>query len=569
MTEWLAETLVALSAHPVVQGALAAVGTLILEDPTTVTCGLLVADGRLRFWVAFLGLSVGIAAGDAALYWVGRTVAGTGTMRRWLRQRGGDRVRDLLERNLVVAVLLSRFLPGMRLPAYVGAGLLQASWTRFIAVVVGASILWTLILLTLTMKFGQLVLPALGNLRWPFFGLVLVLLLLARRGLLRRWRKAVAEAGDPRRAIPREACFAECIEGQRRDTVETPLAAFETWPPYLFYVPVALYAGWLAVRYGGARCLTAVNPGIYLSGWVGESKSRILELVPSEERHLVAAWQRVAPREWRGLSTADLEHRLKAAGLAFPLVAKPDVGQRGDGVVLCREAADLVRYLRTFPDGPDVLLQEFVGDPHEAGILYYRFPGEEVGRIFSMTYKEFPRVRGDGLHSIKELIARDRRAARFLESYAKNLGARLDSVPAAGEEVPLVFAGNHCRGAVFRDVTGRVTPELAAEIDRLMRKLPGVYFARLDVRFSAWEAFLGRGCFRILEINGAAAEATHIWDARNSVKEVYATLFRQFRLLYEIGARNLGRGVQADGFLRVLREFVAYRRTARNYPLPL
>ncbi|GAB4231376.1 MAG: hypothetical protein Kow00109_03500 [Acidobacteriota bacterium] len=567
MTSWLAETLAALSAHPVFQGILAALGTLILEDPTTITCGLLVADGRLGFWVAFLGLSIGIAAGDAALYWVGRTVGSTGRMRRWLRRRGGDRIRDLLERNLVVAILLSRFLPGMRLPAYVGAGLLQASWTRFIAVVVGASILWTLILLTLTMKFGQLVLPALGDLRWPFLGAVLVVLVLARHRLLRRWREQALLPEESAGGAPGGGDLSERFENSEELVAAAPVAAFETWPPALFYAPVALYAVWLALRYGGAGCLTAVNPGIYLSGWVGESKSRILELVPPEEAHRVATWTRVSPREWSGLALVELERRLSRVGLGFPVVAKPDVGQRGDGVVLCRDVTALSRYLQAFPDGPDVLLQEFVPGPHEAGILYYRLPGEDVGRIFSLTYKEFPIVRGDGVHTVRELIARDERAGRFLESYAANLGERLDTVPAEGEEVPLVFSGNHCRGAVFRDATGRVTPELEREVERLMKKLPGVYFARLDVRFSSWDEFLGQGSFRILEINGAAAEATHIWDARNALRDVYATLFRQFRILYEIGSRNLARGIRPEGFWQVVREFAAYRRTAREYPL--
>lgn len=49
MKEWLAEALALLADSPSLQGLLAALATFILEDPTTVGCGLLVADGTKAF----------------------------------------------------------------------------------------------------------------------------------------------------------------------------------------------------------------------------------------------------------------------------------------------------------------------------------------------------------------------------------------------------------------------------------------------------------------------------------------------------------------------------------------
>src|SRR3546814_11492466 len=71
--------------------------------------------------------------------------------------------------------------------------------------------------------------------------------------------------------------------------------------------------------------------------------------------------------------------------------------------------------------------------------------------------------------------------------------------------------------------------------------MPEFYFGRFDVRFRSVEA-LGRGeDFQILEVNGASAEAIHIWDPEHTVRETYRVLFEQFRLLSEIGAGNRDR----------------------------
>src|SRR3546814_13892186 len=97
--------------------------------------------------------------------------------------------------------------------------------------------------------------------------------------------------------------------------------------------------------------------------------------------------------------------------------------------------------------------------------------------------------------------------------------------------------------------------------------MPEFYFGRFDVRFRSVEA-LGRGeDFQILEVNGASAEAIHIWDPEQTIGETYRVLFAQFRLLYEIGAGNRDRGprpISLPGFLplqgqesRLLRRYLA------------
>jgi hypothetical protein len=55
---------------------------------------------------------------------------------------------------------------------------------------------------------------------------------------------------------------------------------------------------------------------------------------------------------------------------------------------------------------------------------------------------------------------------------------------------------------------------------------------------------LQEGVFRVIELNGVSAEATHIYDPAISVLDAYRVLFRQWRLAFEIGALNRDHGAR-------------------------
>src|SRR3546814_9271367 len=68
----------------------------------------------------------------------------------------------------------------------------------------------------------------------------------------------------------------------------------------------------------------------------------------------------------------------------------------GYGVRLVRGPAELGAYLEGFPAGEAFILQDYVDWQGEAGVLYVRLPGEPAGRIFSLGFRSFPHVVGDG-----------------------------------------------------------------------------------------------------------------------------------------------------------------------------
>jgi hypothetical protein len=105
----------------------------------------------------------------------------------------------------------------------------------------------------------------------------------------------------------------------------------------------------------------------------------------------------------------------------------------------------------------------------------------------------------------------------------------------------LVELGSHCRGAIFLDGRRLLTPALHAAIERASQAHQGFHFGRYDVRAASTEEFQA-GRFQIIELNGVAAEATHIYDPAVGLWEAYRTLFRMWRVAFEMGAANRARG---------------------------
>jgi hypothetical protein len=340
-----------------------------------------------------------------------------------------------------------------------------------------------------------------------------------------------------------------------------PVSVFEFWPDWAFYGPIVAYWVLLGLRHRSFTLPTAANPRIELGGLCGESKTEILDLVAEAERPLLAPYARI-PRP-------DLPAALRAmagADLAFPLIAKPDIGMNGAGVRLVRDEAGLAAYLAAFPPEAAVMLQRFVAAPGEAGLFYIRRPGEAQGRISSLTLKEVPAVTGDGRRTLRDLILADPRARLVPHFYLPRLGARLNAVPAVGEVVPLLLVGNHCKGSIFHDGAEHATPALTARVEALARAVPDFHFGRIDVRFTSL-ADLRRGeGLTVIEINGVGSEATHIWDARMRLGRAWAAQFEHYGAAFAIGAAMRRRGHRPAGLRAMWRAWRRQKALMARYP---
>jgi len=135
---------------------LIALGTLASEDLTCLATGVLVAQGHIGLTEGTLACLVGIFLGDILLFLAGRfgghLLAGRVSPTRL------EDATQWLERRGAIVVLISRFTPGLRLPTYLAAGLLQSDFWTFTGYFLLAAAIWTPLLVGGTALLGEQVL---------------------------------------------------------------------------------------------------------------------------------------------------------------------------------------------------------------------------------------------------------------------------------------------------------------------------------------------------------------------------------------------------------------------------
>lgn len=310
------------------------------------------------------------------------------------------------------------------------------------------------------------------------------------------------------------------------------LTRWEFWPAAVIYGPLLPYIAWLGLRYGGLTTCTLANPGMPLGGMLGESKWNILRALPCE---FVVPTALIAPGHV-DQRVRELQEVVESRGWEWPLVLKPDVGERGRDVEYVAGLDHARAYLSTHQCA--VLAQVLHPGPFEAGVFYVRHPSEPHGRIFSITDKRFACVVGDGRSTLHALIWRHPRYRLQARTFLAALGSRANHVPQRGEIVTIGRTGNHCRGALFLDGAHLVTPDLTKVIDAISRRTPGFYFGRFDIRYSNESEFKAGRSFQIVELNGLLSESTNIYDPGTSFWQAQRVLREQWRLAYEIGAAH-------------------------------
>ncbi len=515
------------------------------EDLTCITAGLLIAQGRLDFPVAVAACYIGILSSDLGIAWLarilGRPALKLPPFKWWVSEAAIEDASAWLRRRALVVVLVSRFLPGSRLPTCLAAGILRTSLLRFCFYFAVAVAIWTPAFVGVNALLGREAVERFGG-RLPggllAAALALALLIFGVRTFvlpLFTWRGRRLWRGRLLR-----------------------IRHWEFWPMWAFYPLLVLNILWLGLRRGGLTAFTAINPAMPLGGLLGESKSDILDGLAGIGDAL-PAWRRLQPGNTED-RVAALRRFLQDERLGYPVVLKPDTGERGRGIAVAHSEAETIAFLEATP-GP-ALVQEYVAG-EEYGVFWARHHGRSDGHVFSITHKLRPTVLGDGQSTLERLILFDGRAVALSHIYAREHPQAAKRVPEAGKVVELTEVGAHSRGTIFLDANDLHTPELEQAMNAICTAYDGFDFGRFDIRAPSVEALRRGEGIRVLEVNGVTSEATHMYDRRYGFFAAHAILRRQWRMAFDLADERIRDGARPATVSEVIRAIRAERR-ARN-----
>jgi hypothetical protein len=307
------------------------------------------------------------------------------------------------------------------------------------------------------------------------------------------------------------------------------LKSWEYWPFSIVYLPVFVYWLWLSLKARSFFFFSASNPSIESGGMLGESKMDILNLIDDKHKPVTV----FIKRTW---DNRTVTAQFINTNLDFPIIAKPNVGERGWGVEKIETMSALHAYHLNSP--VDYLIQEYVPYPLEFGVFYYRMPNQVTGTISSIVQKEFLTVTGNGRHNVGELILANDRAVLQWDSLKIKYADSLHKVLANEKKMTLVTIGNHCLGTKFLNANHLISPELTAVFDKISIEIDGFYYGRYDLRCPSLEDFyLGKN-IKIMELNGAGAEPAHIYDPTFPIWKGWQVLLQHWNILYKISAFN-------------------------------
>jgi len=218
-----------------------------------------------------------------------------------------------------------------------------------------------------------------------------------------------------------------------------------------------------------------------------------------------------------------------AERLGYPVVTKPYNGNHGRGITIGLTTADAVRagYAAAAEHSSSVIVETYLqGDDHRLLVVN--------GELIAATRRTPGRVVGDGTRTIRQLveivnqdprrgIGHEKVMTRIhLDAEADTMlakqGLSLDSVPAAGQAVPLRGTANLSTGGTATDVTDVIHPdnrEMAVRaVTAIGLDVGGVDFLCPDITESYKK--IGGG---ICEVNAAPGFRMHVAPSEGTPRD--------------------------------------------------
>lgn len=308
------------------------------------------------------------------------------------------------------------------------------------------------------------------------------------------------------------------------------LTKYEYWPVWFFFLP-GIFVFWplLAIRARALLYFTAANPGIPLGGFFGEKKFDIIkDIAPDYLPHTLL------------VENSKLGHIIALKNqnnFNYPLIAKPNIGERGKDVKIIYSDNELLKYSSNCSE--DIMLQEFIDYKEEYGVIFYKHPNGKKKGITSIVKKGFLTVIGDGESTVGELLKQNERGRFQLKTLEEKEPEKLSIVLPKGEIFKVQPIGNHCKGTAFLNYNKLITNEMIEAFDKIASTMQGFYYGRFDLKCTSDEDLQKGRNIKIIEVNGTTSEPGHIYDLSTmNLWTAYRDIWRNMKIINTISIAN-------------------------------
>jgi hypothetical protein len=327
------------------------------------------------------------------------------------------------------------------------------------------------------------------------------------------------------------------------------ITSWEFWPFWLFYLPVYFYIFLLALRSWNASFFSLANPSMKWGGLFSYSKYDILEKINPSYRPIQALFT-------KDDKSNEAFNKWKSLGKFFPLIIKPEMGERGKGVSFVQNESEFHAY----PDWGknSLIIQEYVDYPLEIGVFFIRDLQTGIGRITSLMQRDLLHVLGNGIDTVQELMEKDDRKKRYIKTVSRYYPSILNKIIAKDVFTIIEPIGNHNRGTKFMDASKFINEALNITINDLLKEVQGFNYGRLDIKTRSWEDMYKGINYKVLEINGVNSEPAHIYEPDSSILRAYKSIFYHWRQIYNLSQSNAKKGLKSESIIELYKSYKAY-----------
>jgi len=291
--------------------------------------------------------------------------------------------------------------------------------------------------------------------------------------------------------------------------------------------------------------LTAVNPGMGgFSGLTGISKKSINDRLNEDFRPDNLFFKKV-PTTAQVFKTFKKKYK---KALPYPIICKPNMGERATGVTFISCEEKLQSYLETAQ--PNFLLEVFYDTKKEFGLSWMQDVESSEYTIVSLVEKKIPFVKGDGKKTLQMLIDKKCAVMSISPEKAEKIRSGFDkktlkSVPEKQEEITIVRTASISYGTKFKKISIPKSSrrKLSDLIEKMITNKKGLFLGRFDLRSDSVENIL-KGNVKIIELNGLGGMPLEIYEPQISIDKKYDILSAYFEDVLDFAKKNIeyGRG---------------------------